>query len=210
VVLRRNFVVATVRNTLKSPGHDNGLGVFFRKNQARAGEVMLMWVSTGVMLGLLFLAMFAGFHVGPHAHGIAAAMGVLIAGWLIYLMVDRGPGALLWTLLGTDLVVGAGVAALAWRALRGHGSEAENDDWRSPLEGMEGVTVSELAPDGIVRVNGEHWSAVSVNGTVAPATPVEVLRACGVRLEVWGELAERATTRALFTLDESSTLDSRQ
>ena len=37
--------------------------------------------------------------------------------------------------------------------------------------------MSELAPEGIVRVNGEHWSAISVNGTVAPATPVQVLRA---------------------------------
>jgi membrane-bound ClpP family serine protease len=165
---------------------------------------MLMWVSTGVMLGLFCLAVFVGFHVGPHGHGVAGAIGALLACWLIYLIVDRGPGALLWTLLGTDLVVGAGMAALAWRTLETRHSETGSLDGRSPLEGMEGVAVSELAPAGIVRINGEQWSAVSVNGTVAPATAVQVIRVRGVRLEVWGEEAERASTRALFTLDETS------
>ena len=78
-----------------------------------------MWIGTGALLGLFCLVILVGFHVGPHAHGIAVAIGVLLGGWLIYLMVDRGPGPLLWTLLGVDLVVGAGVATLAWRALRG-------------------------------------------------------------------------------------------
>ncbi len=169
-----------------------------------------MWIGTGALLGLFCLVILVGFHVGPHAHGIAVAIGVLLGGWLIYLMVDRGPGPLLWTLLGVDLVVGAGVATLAWRALSGSGSETESRHGCSPLEGADGVAVSQLAPEGIVRVNGEHWSAVSVNGTVAPATPVQVLRASGVRLEVWGEDAERTPIQALFTLDESPSLDVRQ
>ena len=84
-----------------------------------------MWISTGALLGLLCLAVLAGFHFGPHAHGVAVAIGVLVGGWLIYLMVDRGPGALLWTLLGVDLVVGAGVAALAWREGRASGGETD-------------------------------------------------------------------------------------
>jgi membrane-bound ClpP family serine protease len=169
-----------------------------------------MWISTGALLGLLCLAIFVGFHIGPHAHAVAVAIGVLVAGWLVYLMVDRGPGSLLWTLLGVDLVVGVGVAVLAWRGLSASGSEIESRHGSSPLEGADGVAVSELAPEGIVRVNGEHWSAVSVNGTVAPATPVQVVRASGVRLEVWGEDAERIPTRSLFTLDESHSMDSGQ
>lgn len=163
-----------------------------------------MWISTGALLGLLCLAILAGFHVGPHAHGVAVAIGILVGGWLIYLMVDQGPGALLWTLLGVDLVVGAGVAALAWRGLRASGGETEGTHRCSSLEGVEGVAVSELAPEGIVRINGEHWSAISVNGTVRPATPVQVLRASGVRLEVWGEDAVQIPTQVLFTLEENT------
>jgi membrane-bound ClpP family serine protease len=49
--------------------------------------------------------------------------------------------------------------------------------------------VNELAPDGLVRVKGETWSATSLNGTVAAGTPVQVIRAGGVRLGVWGEPA---------------------
>ena len=169
-----------------------------------------MWISTGALLGLLCLAILVGFHVGPHAHGVAVVIGLLVAGWLIYLIVDRGAGPLLWTVLGVDLVVGAGVAVLAWRGLRASASEPESRHGASPLEGVEGVAVTELAPEGIVRVNREHWSAVSLNGTVAPATSVQVLRAAGVRLEVWGEHAEPAATEALFRLDESPSVDGRQ
>jgi membrane-bound ClpP family serine protease len=166
-----------------------------------------MWVTTGAMLGVLCLVIFAGFHIGPHAHGVAVAIGALVAAWLVYLMVDRGPGPLLWTLLGADLVVGAGVAALAGKVLQGSASQEESSYGRSPLEGAEGVAISELAPEGIVRIRGEQWSATSVNGTVAPATAVQVLRVCGVRLEVWGEEAEPARARALFTLDEGYSVE---
>ena len=70
-----------------------------------------------------------------------------------------------------------------------------------PLEGAEGVAVGEMAPEGIVRIRGEQWSAVSVNGNVAAGTPVQVLRAAGVRLEVWGEDAQIVPVDRLFTLD---------
>ena len=65
----------------------------------------------------------------------------------------------------------------------------------SSLEGAEGVAVSDLAPEGIVRVRGEQWSAVSVNGTVRSGTRVQVLRAAGVHLDVWGEDAEATARR---------------
>ena len=58
------------------------------------------------------------------------------------------------------------------------------------LEGAEGVAVGDLTPEGIVRVRGEEWSAVSVNGDVRAGCRVQVLRALGVHLEVWGEESE--------------------
>jgi membrane-bound ClpP family serine protease len=168
-----------------------------------------MWIITGVLLGLVCLAAVVGFHFGPHAHVVALAMGALVAAWFVYLMFERGPGPVLWTLLGTDLVVGVGVGALAWKGLSGSAKVPESNH-RSPLEGAEGIAVSGLAPEGIVSVRGEHWSAISVNGTVDASTRVHVLRATGVRLEVWGEDAESTVTEGLFDLGESNVMDRHQ
>ena len=68
------------------------------------------------------------------------------------------------------------------------------------LEGAEGVALSDLAPEGIVRVRGEQWTAVSVNGTVPKGTRVQVLRTSGVHLEVWGEDAVATPGEATFDL----------
>jgi membrane-bound ClpP family serine protease len=168
-----------------------------------------MWIITGVLLGLVCVAAVVGFHFGPHAHVVAVAMGALVAGWFVYLMSERGAGPVLWTLLGTDLIVGVGVGALAWKGLSGSATVTESHR-RSPLEGAEGVAVSRLAPAGIVSVRGEHWSAIAVNGTVPASTRVQVLRAEGVRLEVWGEDAQTISADGLFDLRESNAMDQHQ
>jgi membrane-bound ClpP family serine protease len=64
-----------------------------------------------------------------------------------------------------------------------------------------------LTPEGIVSVPGEHWSAISVNGTVAAATRLQVLSAAGDRLEVWGQDAEAIPSDGLFGLRESDAMD---
>jgi membrane-bound ClpP family serine protease len=167
-----------------------------------------MWIITGVLLGSVCLATVVGFHTGPHAHAVAGVAGLLVAGWLAYLALGRGAGSVLWPLFFADLVVSAGVGALAWKGLSGSGTILETFHLSS-LEGAEGVVVSELAPEGIVSVRGEQWSAISVNGNAAPRTRVQVLRAAGVRLEVWGEDAEAGSTESLFSLREDSGEDGR-
>jgi membrane-bound ClpP family serine protease len=67
--------------------------------------------------------------------------------------------------------------------------------------------MSQLAPEGIVRVRGELWSAISINGTVPMSTPVQVVRAAGVRVEVWGEGAEVTSPAGLFELSEDATME---
>jgi membrane-bound ClpP family serine protease len=47
--------------------------------------------------------------------------------------------------------------------------------------------VEALDPAGIVRVAGEDWTAVSLNGPVPAGGRVQVVSVRGVRLEVWGE-----------------------
>jgi hypothetical protein len=84
------------------------------------------------------------------------------------------------------LVVSAGIGTLAWKGLTTRGTYVAGRHLVSP-DGAEGVAIGDLDPEGIVRVNGENWSAVAVNGPVRAGTPVQVVRVAGVRLEVWGD-----------------------
>ena len=93
-----------------------------------------------------------------------------------------------------DLVVSAGIGTLAWKALTTPEISVKGRHLISP-DGAEGVALGDLDPDGIVRVNGENWSAVALNGTVKAGSPVQVLRIAGVRLEVWGDDRPRPTGR---------------
>ncbi len=155
-----------------------------------------MWVVVGVLLGVVLLSSLLGFHVGPHAHVLAAGLGVGVAVILFLLAATGHSSATLWTLFGADLAVSAGVGTIGWKGLTtarvrpfGHGSEG--------LVGVDGVAVTDLAPDGIVRIRGENWSSTSLNGTVRAGSPVQVVKAAGVRLLVWGEeTAEEASTPA--------------
>ncbi len=156
-----------------------------------------MWMIAGILLGVVVLASLAGFHTGPHAHALAGAAGVLVAGWFVFMAVDGRAGPMLWTLLGADLAICVGLGITAWKVLTTPVGSARHF---AALESAEGVAVSDLAPEGIVRVRGEQWSAASVNGTVRSGARVQVLRA-GVRLEVWGEDAEDDPVQPVFTLD---------
>lgn len=145
-----------------------------------------MWVITGVLLGLVVLASVIGFHVGPHAHLAAGVLGVLAAASMVWLAVEGSGSALLWVLFAGDLSMSAGVGYLAWRGL--------SDRDRQPAEHRlltasrsDGVAISDLDPAGIVRVQGEDWSAVAVNAPVRRGSHVLVVGRGGVRLEVWGE-----------------------
>jgi membrane-bound ClpP family serine protease len=147
-----------------------------------------MWLIAGVLLGLVVLASLIGFHVGPHAHAAAGILGAVAAIWLIAMAVDGFTAPILWALLSADVVVSAGIGTLAWKGLTTRGDYVADRRLVSPV-GAEGVAVGDLGPEGIVRVNGENWSAVAVNGTVSAGSPVQVLRVAGVKLEVWGDEA---------------------
>jgi membrane protein implicated in regulation of membrane protease activity len=158
-----------------------------------------MWVVAGVLLGIVLLTSLAGFHLGPHAHIVAGAVGVIAALWLVFMAADGRAAPLLWVLLSADVVVSAGVGILAWYGLSGHSTTGYR---LNHLQGGEGIAVNDLAPKGIVRVRGEQWSAVSVNGTVRAGGKVQVLGVSGVHLDVWGEDAENDAAAHPFQLDE--------
>jgi membrane-bound ClpP family serine protease len=155
-------------------------------NKARPIEEAPMWVIAGVLLGLMVLVGLVGFHTGPHAHAAAGVIGVVAAAWLVVMVVNGRSAPVLWALLSADLVVSAGIGMLAWKGLSSSVTSSSERHLGVP-EGTEGVALSALAPEGIVVVQGEQWSAVSLNGNVPVGARVHVMRGTGVRLEVWRE-----------------------
>jgi len=105
---------------------------------------------------------------------------------LVMLAVEGSSSALLWALFAGDLSMSAGVGYLAWRGLSDRGQPFAEHRLLTRAR-AEGVAISDLDPAGIVRVQGEEWSAVAINAPVRCGSHVLVVGRGGVRLEVWGE-----------------------
>ena len=144
-----------------------------------------MWIVAGILLGVVVAGSLIGFHSGPHTHVVAGVVGILAAAWLALMASEGRSATLVWLLFVADLVVSTAIGVMGWTAIRRSSGLAGRTSSR-PLEGAEGVAVTDLTPDGVVRVRGEQWSATCVNGTLRAGSSVQVLHG-GVRLEVWGE-----------------------
>jgi membrane-bound ClpP family serine protease len=143
-----------------------------------------MWIIAGILLGLVVLASLVGFHSGPHSHVAAGVIGLIAAAWLVVMAIVGHSAPLLWALLSADLVVSTGIGIMGWFGLSHRASGTHR---LTRLEGVEGIALSDLTPEGIVSVRGEQWSARSVNGRVRAGGRVQVIGVSGVHLEVWAE-----------------------
>ncbi len=143
-----------------------------------------MPVIAGVLLGLALVVLLLGFHVGPHAHLVAGVLAGVAAAWIVVRIADGQAAPALWAVVGAAIVLVVIAGVTAWLGMSGRGT-VDYDPHR--LEGLEGVAVGELAPDGRVRVRGELWAATSVNGTAPPGSRIQVLRVTGLHLQVWAE-----------------------
>ena len=145
-----------------------------------------MWLLAGVLVASFLLAALAGFHLGPHVHALAGLLGILAVAWLVVEALQGRSLGIVITLIVFVLLGSVGVGLLAWKGLSAP-SVSAGSGRRVPIEGEYGHAVTALEPSGIVRVGGEDWSAVTLNGSVPPGGKVQVLNARGVHLEVWGE-----------------------
>src|SRR5579875_2630759 len=107
-----------------------------------------MWTVAGVLLGIVVLATVLGFHIGPHSHAVAAALGVATAVFFLVMLGTGHTEPLLYALLSADAVLTVGVGTAAYKGLQvarlEHGASE-----RGPI-GRSGVAVSDLAPEGVV------------------------------------------------------------
>ena len=68
---------------------------------------------------------------------------------------------------------------------------------REALVGRLALTRTDLAPEGMVFVEGELWHAVSTNGNIPSGQPVRVISANGLILTVRPELPAGVETQKL-------------
>lgn len=144
-----------------------------------------MWAVAGALLGAFAVLSVLGALTGPHTHVAAVLAGMAAAVALIVVGVAGGHD-LAWVLLALDLLASAAIGLSAWKGLA-HLRQASTRPGFNQLVGAEGVVLSPLSPEGVIKVRGEQWSATSLNGAAAPGSKVQVVRADGVRLEVWSE-----------------------
>lgn len=148
-----------------------------------------MWVAAGILLGIVVLSAIAGTHLGPHLHVISSVAGVVAAVWLVIMAAIGYADPVLYVLLAADVTMSAAVGLAGWKALKTPGILAWTNEPPPSIEGKMGVAVSALDPSGVVRIGGEQWTAVSLNGSVPKGGTVQAINVRGVRLEVWGETA---------------------
>lgn len=149
-----------------------------------------MWAVAGALLGAFVVLAALGALAGPHLHVGAAVAGVAAAVALVVVALAASSPGLAWTLFGLDVAASGVIGVSAWKALQRHGMpEVVAHAPPSALVGAEGVSISALGPEGVVRVRGEQWTAVSVNGPAVAGSKVQVVGISGLRLEVWNEEA---------------------
>ncbi len=142
----------------------------------------LRWVVTVILWALAAGTCLLCAHAGGHAWFVPLPALALALLWTIAGTDQRGAGWWLAAACGAAVALGTGVAITALR-LRLRGA------WTGlpPVANATGATLTPLTPVGVVRVNGESWTAVSLSGPLAAGVPVHVVRVRGMRLEVWSE-----------------------
>ena len=143
-----------------------------------------------VVLVVVALIIAVGVHTGPHGLVAAGALGVAASvGFVVGIIALAPTGTrtfVAWFLLAATGLISAGAVvagALSLPALRRHHSAVG----AARLFGADGVAVTELTPEGTVRVRGETWTAESVSGRVPVGAPIHVMEVDGLRLRVWSD-----------------------
>ncbi|HEU5002743.1 MAG TPA: NfeD family protein [Actinomycetota bacterium] len=143
----------------------------------------------GVFL-LVVAAVLLVLDIKAKVHGILTTGGVvvLVLGGLL-LFNPSVPSARVSPLLLYPLPVAIGVMTFfLLRALAAAKQEPLHAGVGA-LPGTMAVAETALTPLGRVRLRGESWAAESVGGEVAAGTPVRIVRARGLTLEVFPEPA---------------------
>ena len=148
------------------------------------GPEVLVWAAAAVILAMIAATSVLAAHAGGHAWFVPLPGALLALAWLASVSSGHRHASTWWLLAASAALTG--VATLfAAGVLRAR--VATRSMPRASLVGSSGTVVSPLAPLGIVRVQGETWTAESISGPLPAGAPVHVVRVDGLRLLVWSE-----------------------
>ncbi len=107
----------------------------------------------------------------------AAALAlVFLVLWLIGVRIPLWAGIVLGLLLGAVIFIIHKVVLPSFHKKQVNGADG--------MVGLEGEVIKPLTPVGVVRVAGEYWKAISIEGHVATGEIIEILGLNRLRLEV--------------------------
>lgn len=157
--------------------------VFALVSVATGGTLVVV---TAIVLGFMLLATcVVCAHVGGHAWFIPLPAAAAAAAWVLAAATSTSAAAW-WLVAACALGCGAGLMVVS-TALR-QGPPAAKEPVLAP--GDSGLAVTALSPTGVVRINGETWTASSLSGSLPAGAPVHVVRRDGLHVEVWSESGE--------------------
>lgn len=148
------------------------------------GPLALVWVVGSVIIALVVATSVVSAHAGGHAWFVPIPGAVLALVWLLAAPGGSRHASAWWLLAGSAAFSGFAVL-LAAGALRARFASPSMPV--ATLVGAEGTVTRALAPMGIVRVQGESWTAESMSGPLPVGVTVHVVRVEGLRLVVWSE-----------------------
>ena len=142
---------------------------------ANLGGILLILLAFGLFIGEVLTTTFGLFTAG----GIAA----LVLGSLI---LFPGGGPLFqvnpWLIATVVIVITLVFVFVISRIIRAHRRQASTG--REELVGKTAVAKEALAPEGMVLLKGERWTAISEEGEVEPGEEVTVTKVDGLILHV--------------------------
>jgi membrane-bound serine protease (ClpP class) len=142
--------------------------------------------AAGIVFLILAFVLFIADVFMP-SHGILTAGGIisLILGGL--LLVNTGdapgiPGVSPYTVFGVATGLGGFFFFAVYKVYQARMTRPTTG--REGLVGAVAQTRTDLAPEGMVYVDGELWHAVTADGSIPSGHPVRVVAADGLRLKV--------------------------
>jgi membrane-bound serine protease (ClpP class) len=135
-------------------------------------------------------------------HGALSVLGsgcLLIGSLVLYAHAGGGSSLLPAVAIARPVLVGVAAAGLLFGLglVRVAGSVRRLPPMTGadPVVGARGVSRGALAPDGVVQVNGQLWSARLRAGQLGPGQPVRVRARHGLVLEVESATSVGAATQ---------------
>ncbi len=158
------------------------------------GNLPFNWAGVAFIVLAVVLVVLETQVSGFGALGAGALVSFVIGGLILFSNI--GPvspdvpnltpdlSVSLWLLGGLAAFLAVSLGALIW--IIHQSRKRRRGDSLSPLVGLTGRVTMELAPRGVVRIEGETWTAVSQDGTVVPIGDwVRVARVEGLTLTVF-------------------------